>query len=332
MRVKITTTIVMMACVAVAQGQSKVMKNDSLMALAAKWRDATNYTEAINVYAQVKTDEARLAMADTYYEMGNIVAALDRAKWMIKDDKFELKDDARLIEARCRERQGFDSAAQRIYRKLARAGHAEASYYYASMMHKKGHLAKASALCQEAIRKQPSLTPAHLLLSETETMRGHRYQAMLPLMRYLLTASDEGRSQNAERIIEMWKKGWGGLDPLKTRQPEEVYSERMEIVIDSLSAAMKPKGSTPGDVIENLVERTDSLASYMRGTGEENLDFWQVTYADFLIELHARGYVRAMIYFIFNGTYKPEVLAWLSENAGYFEGFSVWLEGRAAGL
>lgn len=325
----IAAVVVMMACV-VAHGQTMV-ERDSLMREATRWRDVANYQEAINTYAKVKSDEARLAMADTYYEMGNIVAALDRAKWLQEDEGFTLKDDARLIEARCRERQGFDSAARRIYRQLANAGHAEAAYYYAAMMLKRGSVEAAGEMCQRAIRRDPMLTPAHLLLSEVETARGHRYQAMLPLMRYLLMASDEGRMRNAERLVDMWKRGWGGIDPLKRRVAEEPYSELMEKEIDGIERDVAVKWNSREELIEGIVERTDTLVSRMRDTGEENLDFWQVTYADFLIEVHARGYIRAMIYFVFNGLYRTEVLTWLSENAGYFDEFSRWLEGRAVG-
>ncbi len=328
----ILSTLSALAFASAVCAQRSAAVQDSLLSEAARWRDAANYTEAINLYSQVHSDEARLAIADTYLEMGNVVAALDRAKTMQKDDHFSLKPDARLIEARCRQRQGFDRAAQRIYAKLTRQGHPEAAFYYAAMMSNKGHHAKASRLCQKAIIKQPTLTPAHLLLAQTEMALGHRYQAMLPLMRYLLTASDEGRTQNAEQLLHLWRRGWGSLDILNKRQPEEPYSQAMEATIDSLIAAIPPAGQTPKDLIENIAIRTDSLASAMRSTGEENLDFFQVAYADLLIEIHARGYVRPMVYFIFNTIYHADVLTWLSENAGYFDEFRIWVEGRAAGL
>lgn len=305
---------------------------DSLMSLAREWRDAGNYTEAISLYGRVKTDRARLEAADTYLEMGNVVAALERAKRMKKEDSFALKADAMLIEARCRQRQGFDHAARALYRKLARAGHAEAMFYYAAMLRAQGHLSKAEQLCQSAIRADASLTPAHCLLSEVEEQMGHRYQALLPLMRYLLMTSDQGREEQARRLLTLWRKGGVGLDVLGRRRAQEPYSEGMEAVIDSVAMAEPPAAATPQAVMEAMARRTEALLARMRDTGEDNLDFWQLSYADFLIEVYARGYTKAMIYFMFDQTYKPEVLLWLSENAGYFEDFRVWMEGRSAGL
>lgn len=328
----ILTSMALIAISTAASAQQSAAQTDSLMARAARWRDAANYTEAINLYSQVKTDEASLAIADTYLEMGNVVAALDRAKALQRDEAFALKDDARLIEARCRQRQGYDRAARRIYAKLTRQGHAEAAFYYADMMSQKGHFSIASSLCQTAIAKKPALTPAHLLLAQSEAALGHRYQALLSLMRYLLTASDDGRAQNADLLAQLWRKGWGGLDPLAKRTPEEPYSQQVEAAIDSLIAAIPTSGGSPADLIENIAERTDSLAAFLRATGEENLDFFQVAYADFLIEAHVRGFIRPMVYFFFTSLYHAEVLTWLSENAGYFNEFRLWVEGRTARL
>ena len=307
-------------------------ERDSLMSLAREWRDAGNYTEAISLYGRVKTDKARLEAADTYLEMGNVVAALERAKRMRKDDSFALKSDAMLIEARCRQRQGFDHAARMLYRKLARAGHAEAMFYYAAMLRARGSLPQAEHMCQRAIRADASLTPAHCLLSEVEEQMGHRYQALLSLMRYLLMASDQGREEHARRLPALWRRGSRGLDVLGRRKAEEPYSESMEAVIDSVALAEPQAEASPQGVMDALGRRTEALLGRMRDTGEDNLDFWQVSYADFLIEIYARGYTKAMVYFMFDQTYKPEVLLWLSENAGYFEDFRVWMEGRSAGL
>lgn len=307
-------------------------ERDSLMSLAREWRDAGNYTEAISLYGRVKTDKARLEAADTYLEMGNVVAALERAKRMRKDDSFALKSDAMLIEARCRQRQGFDRAARALYRKLARAGHAEAMFYYAAMLRAQGSLPQAEQMCKRAIRADASLTPAHCLLSVVEEQMGHRYQALLPLMRYLLQASDRGREEQARRLLTLWRKGGVGLDILGRREAEEPYSEGMEAVIDSIAMAESQAEASPRAVMDAMSRRTEALLERMRDTGEDNLDFWQVSYADFLIEVYARGYTKAMVYFMFDQTYKPEVLFWLSEHAGYFEDFRVWMEGRSAGL
>lgn len=318
--------------VAAAQPVATVAARDSLMAAAAAWRDAANYTEAISAYSRVPTAEARLAVADTYLEMGNVVAALERARLLRRDKEFPLREGAMLVEARCRLRQGFDGAARRILRRLARAGNAEAVYYYARHQASGGHMVKASEMCQRALTADPSLVPAHLLLFEAEAALGHRYQALLPLTAYLLMASDEGRAEAAPRLAEVWRRGWAGMDVLGRRTPQEPYSELMEQKMDSIGAAVVRQGDGAAETLRTLSARTDALLAVMRDTGEENMDFWQVRYADFLIELHARGYVEAMTHFFFSGTYAADVLAWLSENAGYFDDFRVWLSGRAAGF
>ncbi len=325
-------TLCLAATAAAAQPAATVAERDSLMAAAAAWRDAANYTEAINTYSRVPTAEARLAVADTYLEMGNVVAALERARLLRRDKEFPLREGAMLVEARCRLRQGFDGAAERILRRLARAGNAEAMYYYARHLASRGHMAKATRMCQEALAADPSLVPAHLLLFEAEAALGHRYQALLPLTAYLLLASDEGRADNAPRLAELWRHGWAGLDVLGRRTPQQPYSELMELKMDSIGAATGRRGGGAAETLRTMAERTDALFAAMRDSGEENLDFWQVRYADFFVELHARGYVEAMTHFFFSDIYRVDVLAWLSENAGYFDDFRVWLSGRAAGF
>lgn len=303
-------------------------REDSLMNVARGYADMGNFSEAINVYTKIPTERARIERTQAYLEMGNVVRALGDAKAMGKDKSFGLKDDALLIEARCRERQGFIEAARRMYRRLTRKGHAEGMYYYASHLHTIGHQDKAAEICKAAIKANRQLTPAHELLSEIETARGHRYQALLPLYRYMLTCSDEGRKTGSEQLTRLWRRGGLGIDLFGKRTAEEEYSEKMEATINTLCDSIRPASDKPIDMIEAIATRTDSLLSKMRDTGEENLDFWQVEYADFLIEVHARGYVRPMIYFIFEPAYRTEVLTWLSENAGYFQEFENWVNAR----
>ncbi len=303
-------------------------REDSLMNAARGYADVGNFSEAINIYSKVPTERARIERTQAYLEMGNVVRALSDAKTMGKERDFGMKDDALLIEARCRERQGFTEAARRMYRRLTRRGHAEGMYYYAKHLHTIGHQTKAAEICQKAIKANRQLTPAHELMSDIETARGHRYQAMLPLYRYMLTASDYGRQAAAERLTRLWRRGGLGIDLLGRREAEEKYSEMMEKRIDSIRDSIRPKGDRSAEMIEALAERTDSLLAAMRETGEENLDFWQVEYADFLIEIHARGLTRPMIYFIMEPAYRAECLAWLSENAGYFSEFETWVNAR----
>lgn len=311
-----------------AYGHGTLAREDSLMNVARSYADNGNFSEAINTYSQIPTERARVERTQAYLEMGNVVRALSDARLMRREKDFNHKDDALLIEARCRERQGFTSAARRIYRRLTRNGHAEGMYYYANYLHTIGHQAKASEICQKAIRADGGLTPAHILLSDIETARGHRYQAMLPLYTYMLTASDYGREAAAEKLLRLWRRGGLGIDLLNMREAEEPYSEMMERRIDSLIVSIRPAGEKPADILEAMAARTDSLLSAMRDTGEENLDFWQVAYADFLIEIHARGYVKPMTYFIFEPAYRAESLTWLSENAGFFEAFESWINAR----
>lgn len=318
----------------ISQAQSDYSKGgtlareDSLMNAARGYTDMGNFSEAINVYGQVPTERARVERAQCYLEMGNVVRALDEAKMMRKEKDFGLKNDALLIEARCREKQGFTQAARRMYRKLTKAGHAEGMYYYANHLHTIGHQRQAAEVCMKSIRANRQLTPAHGLLAEIETARGHRYQALLPLYRYLLTSSDMGRESGADLLLRLWRRGGLGIDILGKQEPEEAYSQLMEKRIDTIIDSIAPQSNKAADVIEAMAIRTDSLFAEMRDTGEENLDFWQVEYADFLIEIHAREMTRAMVYFIFEPAHRTEVLTWLSENAGYFEEFESWVNAR----
>ncbi len=329
-------------------------ERDSLMDVAYQRRAVGAYTQALDIYGHLGGNRARLERAETYLELGieqtdsrplspaemgygtygkahNFTElALQEAKIMQKDATFPYQDEARLIEGRARNAQGFTTKAKRIYKKLAEKGNAEAMFYLSKQLYAEGHLQEAEYYAQKAIIKDPLLTPAHRLLSTIELSMGHRYQALLPIYRYLLTASDAGREESITQLRSLWRNEPWQFQLLGKRTDEEPYSEKMEKKIDEICAQFGDQPTEATAIIEQISQKTDSLLAHMRDTGEENLDFWQIAYADFLIEVHARGYVRALTYFIFDPVYNTQVLAWLADNTAYFNEFRMWMEGALA--
>ena len=337
-----------------AKAQSLPLSHaDSLMIQAQQLRDAGTYTMALDVYGQISAsdphfEQSRVERAKTYYEMGNVNTALHEANILLKLKNFSLADDALLVVARCREVLGYARASRASYRKLLKHGHTEGMYYYAMSLFSHGHDDEARTICQQAIvtaRAQTqrgentslALAPAHQLLSSIEVASGHRYQALVALYRYILSCSDEGRVLGAKQLLTLWRREAQAIDLLRKRKPETDFSEKMEVVLSAIcdtmpSVSPTKVGTLSADDLENIVAKTNAMASALRDMGEENLDFWQLNYGDLLVEMHARDYVRPMVYYMFEPVASATVLTWVNDNLALFREFSLWLEGRGADL
>lgn len=322
---------------ALTSARAQSLSPDSLMMQADMMRSAGSLAMAADLYSQIGTDRARVECASTLLEMGRVTDALREARVLLKLEGFTLKDDALLIVAQCRDAQGFDAASNRAYKKLVKNNHAEGAYFYALKLFRQGHDKKAEEMCQRAIRANKTLAPAHQLMASIQATAGQRYQALLPLYRYMLTSSDEGRRLGARQLLTLWRKEAQAIDILRHRRGGDPFSQRMEAVMTNIcdtlpsTAPDKVNELTAADV-ETLVAKTEALTDAMRELGEENLDFWQLYYADMLVEMNSRSYIRPMIYYMLEPVAKGTVLAWVNDNKALFQDFTVWLEGRIGEL
>lgn len=307
-----------------AQTRISRAERDSLMELAETRRYQERYDEAIGIYERLGGEAARLEMASTYLEKGKVLIALEQAKAMRHDDLFSRKDDALLIEAQCRQAQGFSKAANRIYRRLHKKGHAKGIYFYANKMYAEGHDRKAETLCQEAIRRDRSIAPAHRLMAAIEVSLGHRYRALLPLYFYMLTCSDEGREEGLPQLRSLWRREAGFVYTLQKERENDPFNDLMDRRMAQLVESADYKPGESGEM-EKVAQMTDSLFAYADSHGQENLDFWQVQYADFFCQLHRNGYTAAMAHFVLSPADKGAALAWLTANGRLFDEFRAWL-------
>ena len=313
-------------------GQTRISRaeRDSLMDVAETRRYEGRHDEAIHIYERLGGEQARLETAATYLEKGKVLIALEQAKAMRHDALFSRKDDALLIEAECRQAQGFDRAAMRIYRRLRKRGHARATYYYANMMYTKGRDAKAEELCCEALRRDRSIAPAHRLLAAVEVARGHRYRAILPLYFYLLSCSDEGREEALPQLRSLWRREADFVRSLRHGDAADTFDDQMEGLMAELVETYDYKPGERGEA-DKIALMSDSIFACAERLGAENLDFWQVHYADFFGLVHRGGFTAPMVHFVCAPADKGTALAWISANRALFDDFQTWLASQLSG-
>ncbi len=302
---------------------------DSLMSRASDLRTMSMHAEAIAIYNQLTIPTARVEKAFTLIEMGQVAYALSEAKQMLAQDDFPLHDDALLVLARCREIQGHTSAARRAYRRLATHEHAEGLYYYAVYKYKRHKYADAEKLLIRSISSDKTLPASHRLLSAVEVELGHRYRAILPLYYYLLIASDSDREKNIMQLRTLWRKQIQYIDLFQkpNQDSDSPYNVAMDKYIASISSDSIAHLERV-NLIRSITSLTEKLFAEILVSSADNLDFWQVAYADIFVDIHSRGYTSSLINFYFAPTYNADVLLFLADNGLVFNDFRLWIESR----
>lgn len=302
---------------------------DSLIELGKTWRSSKNYVIALDQFLKAGGDEAEYEIALTHYYMGKIAMSLSECKTIVaKDNAYSM--DANVLMGLCRERQGFDRAAKRIYKKMVGQGSARAAYYYAVMMQKKGHLADAEEMVQKSIRLDKGIPESHFLLSTIMAQKSERFKAMLPLYYYLLINDDEDNQRVAyANLIRLWRRSAKALEILKDskRQPDK-FNDGVERYIEQLATSDSIAQMNGEEQIEALRERTYELMKHLLEVSEENLDFWQVTYTDFFVKLVPRNFVEPYVYYISDVTHHAIVLDYVARNEYLFNEFRLWMEAQ----
>ena len=314
-------------CLVDSHSQSTA-RQDSLIYLGRVWREARNYNMAIDQFLRAGGDEAEYEIALTHYNMGKVSTALSESKAIVeRDNAFSL--DANLLIGLCRERQGFERAAKRIYKKLAEKGSAMAAYYYASMMQRKGHLDEAEKMCQRSILIDNGIPEAHYLLSVIEVQKSERYKAMMSLYFYLLINNDENNQRMAySNLIRLWRRSAKALEIIKTDKKSDKMTAAIEKHIDGLATSDSISNLEGREQIEALIKDTDSLMRFLLSSTEDNLDFWQIAYADFFVKMVPRNFIKPYVYYISDASHHAEVLDYVAQDEYLFNEFRLWMEAQ----
>lgn len=304
-------------------------ERDSLLELGRTWRSSKNYTLAIEQFLRAGGDEAEYEIALTHYYMGKIPMALSETKQIVKRDNVFYKD-AMVLMGLCRERQGLDRAAKRIYKKMIEDGSAWAAYYYAAMMQRQGHLDKAEEMVQKSIRLDKGIPESHFLLSTIMAQKSERFKAMLPLYYYLLINDDEDNQRLAyANLIRLWRRSAKAIEILRSQKRKaDKFNDQVELLIDRLATSDSIAQMKGKEQIDELKAKTQSLMAYLLDSSEDNLDFWQVTYTDFFVKLVPRNFLEPYVYHISDATHHPVVLDYVAQNEYLFNEFRLWMEAQ----
>lgn len=306
---------------------------DSIIAQARYWRDMDNHDMAVKILAPLTqganiNETAVYELALTRFEQGKTSLAMSESKRLTYNDCL-LYTDAMLLVAACRERQGFDRAAVRIYKKLIRTNSAAAANQYATMLHRKGRNGQAEEMARKSISIDKNVPQAHLLLADIMISKGERYKAMLSLY-YFLLINDNAESQRVayKQLVSLWRRSAQAIEVLKHPAKGEKFNAGVEQQIKTWATNDSIAHLEGIEAIEALHNKTTLLFDYLLQTSEQNLDFWQVTYTDFLVTLQPRNFTLPYIYYISDATYHPQVLAWVNENMHLFNEFRLWMEAQ----
>ncbi len=303
---------------------------DSLMHEARTWRSMGNLDHALYLFTTVGTDEATFEAATTQYLLGQSSSAIATCRRLV-DSQSEYALDARVLIGQCRQQQGFDFAAKRIYQKAIDDGSSAAAAKYGQMMYAKGHLNDAQSLAQQAITLNPSNAEAHLLLAGVMANQGKRFEAMMPLYYFLLIAdNDDDRNLAYTQLMSLWRRSSKSLNFLKAPEKPDPHDfcARINAQIDTWTTSDSIAHAEGSKAIRMLHEQTDRLFRFLLDESEQNLDFWQITYSDFFVRLVPRNFVEPYVYFISSTRFNADVLTYVAENPVLFNEFRLWMEAQ----
>ena len=326
MRAYITIVALMASVAVVAQNTAR---EDSLIDVGRMWRDNKNYSLALDNFMMAGCEESQYEIAATHYMMGKVGQALSECKSIIDaDGKYAL--DAEVLTGLCREKQGFERAAKHIYKKLvSEKNSARAAYHYAAMLMRKGHLDDAEAMVQKSILIDKASPESHYLLASIEALKSNRFKTMLPLYYFLLINTDEDAQRQAyTQLVSLWRRSAQAMQLIKSKRDVDPFNDDVDAHINQWATSDSIAHLSGQEAIEALCGRTDMLLQYLQENSENNLDFWQVAYSDFLVTLVPRNFVRPYVYYISDAKYHAEVLQWVSEEEYLFNEFRLWMEAQ----
>lgn len=302
---------------------------DSLMTEASRLRDLGLYDNATAIYQSLHTEEAQYELAVTYYTMGRTTLALSLSQ-EIADQQGVMADQASLLIARCRDDQGYTTAAKRIFKRLVDKQNPDAAYYYALMQYRSGHVAETTDMLMKAIRWDASIPEAHLLLSEIMTNRGERFKAMMPLYYFLLIATDDAQRLRAyNQLIALWRQSAVAIDILHiNRQSPDRFNDKTDAMIRQWATSDSIAIVDGSEQVERLLIQTNRLFRYLLDNSQDNLDFWQLAYTDFFVTLVPRNFVAPFVYFISDTRHHAVVLDWIAQQEYLFAEFMLWMEAQ----
>lgn len=323
---KRTILSILFALIGFANAAALTANTDSLIAVARQWRDMGDYVRSLDALAHLNTDEARYETAYTHYLMGKTSQALAEGKALINSS---CRHDALILTALCREKQGFDKAAIRIYKSLIKEESAVAALRYASVLYRKGKDEQTVQMLQKAISIDRSMPEAHFMLAGIMANKGERFKAMMPLYYYLLISDDKETSQTAHKqLVSLWKKSARVIDILKRGSAADPFNDAIDRQIATWATSDSIAHLSGNALVTALLHRTDSLLSYLADTSADNLDFWQITYTDFFLKLKPRGYVEPFVYYISGAACRTDVMQWIEAHNALFNEFCLWMEAQ----
>ncbi|MGV8827099.1 MAG: tetratricopeptide repeat protein [Breznakibacter sp.] len=315
--------------------QSQNTLVDSLIDQAVAWREKGNAELALReldplVVAKDASERALYELALTHMQLEHYTLAIGPAKRVLSL-KGAHRVDAALVLGQCYVARGEYKRAQRLFKSLSDVALVDERipYQCAVLYLKMGQHDAAEAEVQKAILLNRTFVDAHLLLSNIMLEKGERIKAMLPLYYYLLLDNDgENGALAGKQLIQLWKFSSGRvLGMLNRGSSKDLYHQAGQYIntISTDDSISTLQGSA---AISLLSQHTTRLFGFFKEHSGDNFDFYQLVYIDFFTELHTKGYVEPMVYFISNAQWHPQVLEWIAGNGQKFNEFRVWMESR----
>lgn len=286
--------------------------------------------ECISGQTTGQKDSVDYYLAQHHYNVGKVALCVSECKSIIDADTY-YATDAKVLLALCRERQGYERAAVRLYKKLVNEDKsASGAFHYASMLTRKGKLNMAQEVCQKAIRYDKSMSDAHHLLSTIMATKGYRFEAMMPLYYFLLINDNQEQQKIAyKQLISLWRRSSQTMNLLKKPMAPDPFNDNMNKMINQWTTSDSIASMKGKDQIIELGRKTENLFDYLLSNSEQNLDFWQVMYSDFFVQLSPRNFLMPYIYYISDASHHGEVLEWISGPEGdMFNEFRLWMEAQ----
>ncbi len=273
---------------------------------------------------------AKYELAFAFLQTGNSKDAEKYSKQIIRQGD-SLKLEAYLILGAAYDQGDKPKKSLKIYDKAVHEfpGNNLALFNLGLSYYNNGDMGMAERSLIRSIDVDRNYPASHFLLSHVMLRKGETVKAMLSLYYFLLLEQDSERAKESYNLLEeIWKSGVnssGGNTIVSIDNNENDFYKMVDLEIKLKATPYKDKFE-PQDKLNVFVANTDMFCNVISQKYTGKTGFWEQTYLDFFKEMHENNFTDSFAYYISNTTYRPQVLAWLSDHYSEFNNFINWVE------
>jgi len=318
-------------------GQENKVKE--LVYQGTELHDQGRFQEAVDKYTEaLKIDRnsslAHYELSYTYMVMGRYDDALKECKAVIKQ-KNGNEEGAYIVMGTSLDLSGEPEKAIKAYQKgLKKFPDSNLlNYNVALTLYNQKEYDKAEKAAIRAIEAKPRHASSHIILSAIMQAKGSRIQSVLPIYYSLMLEPDSKRAAtNFSQLRKMLDKGVSREDENKINVTVEISAIKdndfgpAEMMLSMLSASKYEESNKTRNDMEQFVDLTKSLFSFLGEYKKAHKGFWWDFYVTRLYNLEETNNLEAFCYYISHTGNPALVNSWIDSNRDRMQQFQDWMK------